>query len=88
MTTEEPNLPTVDRALNQLVSLIAGSSIAKETQDLADDPHERLLEVYDIALEELEVAVEKGLDKDALKPYKRRLGSLQSLMALSKALAK
>ena len=28
------------------------------------------------------------LDKDALKPYKRRLGSLQSLMALSEALAK
>ena len=60
---DEPSPPTVDRALNQLIPLIAGSSIAKETQDLADDPHDRLLEVYDIALEELEVAEENGLDR-------------------------
>lgn len=69
-----------------MISLVTGSSLAKETQGLADDPYERLLKAYDEALEELELAKEKGPDKNALKMSNKRFGSLQKLMAISKAL--
>ena len=77
--------PDQTKALNQLVSVLAGGRTAKATNDLSETPLKRIEECLGVALWELNQAVMQG-EIQAQKQSQRKIESLQSLRTLSESL--
>ena len=73
------------KALNQLISLIAGKSSAVSTNHLAEDPAARVSEITNLTAQDLIAATKSG-DVKALKQAQRKLESLSSLQIISTTL--
>ena len=83
-TTMTPK-PEVVRALNQLISLVAGKRAAVLTNELEEQPDERIREITKLVTAEVLEATTTG-DVKALKQCQRKIDSLTSLKTLAKVL--
>jgi elongation factor P hydroxylase len=76
------------RALNQLLSVVAGARYARETNKLKSDPIERIKKCLELTLVEHKKATD-SVQQDpetaqkAVAQVRRKLDSLQSLLILS-----
>jgi hypothetical protein len=70
------------KALNQLASLVVGRDRAVETNDLENDPIQRIKRLKTLVDSEFQQANELG-DSKALKQVERTMASLQSLLVLA-----
>ena len=88
-TTNQPTTMTdkadVTKALNQLISLVAGRQAAVETNHLAERPDDRIREITTLVANELIAATTSG-DVKALKQCQRKVESLTSLKTLATVL--
>ena len=75
------------KALNQLISLVAGKEAATATNHLAEDPDARLNEITATAAQDLIKHTTSG-DIRSLKQAQRKLESLASLRTLTTCLIK
>lgn len=73
------------KSVNQLSSLVVGRTMALETNDLADDPLQRIEELIKLATAEISTAAIEG-DTKLMKQGQRKLESLSSLKTISEAL--
>ena len=73
------------KSVNQLSSLVVGRTMALETNDLADDPLQRIEELIKLATAEISTAAIEG-DNKLMKQGQRKLESLSSLKTISEAL--
>lgn len=74
--------PAVAKALNQLISLVAGRDIAMSTNDESDRPAYRIGECLRLAAQEMSDAAVKS-DTKAIKQCQRKLESMTSLKLLA-----
>ena len=70
------------KALNQLASLVVGRDRAIETNDLENDPIQRIRKLKGLIDEDFRQANELG-DNKTLKQVERTMASLQSLLVLA-----
>ena len=73
--------PEVVKALNQLCSLVAGRDMAISTNDLADDPEQRIIHLIALAAQEVTDGALAG-DQKKMKQGQRKLESLGSIRTL------
>jgi len=73
----------VDRALNQLLSLIVGTKFARLTDSLKDDPSERIQKCLELALIEYKEASTYADAESKVAQVNRKLDSIQSLTVLA-----
>lgn len=78
--------PEALKALNQLISLVAGRDLAIKTNDLADDPERRISDCIAAAAQEVTNGAMSG-DQKVLKQGQRKLESLASLKTLLEEIA-
>ena len=78
--------PALAKALNQLISLVAGKEIAIATNDEAERPAYRIGECLLLAAKELAEAAATG-DGKAMKQGQRKLESMSSLKLLADRIA-
>ena len=70
------------KALNQLASLVVGRDRSIETNDLENDPIQRIRKLKDLVDEDFRQSNELG-DSKTLKQVERTMASLQSLLVLA-----
>ena len=70
------------KALNQLASLVVGRDRSIETNDLENDPIQRIRKLKALVDEDFRQSNELG-DKKTLKQVERTMSSLQSLLVLA-----
>ena len=70
------------KALNQLASLVVGRDRAIETNDLENDPIQRIRKLKGLLDSDFQQANELG-DNKTLKQVERTMASLQSLLVLA-----
>ena len=70
------------RALNQLISLVAGRDMAIATNEKYEEPDDRIRAITNLITEELMAATTSG-DIKALKQCQRKVESLTSLKTLA-----
>ena len=75
----------VMKALNQLISVVAGRDGAISTNYLSETPLERISELISLASRDLTDAAQTG-DQKAMKQAQRKLESLGSLRVLANSL--
>ena len=83
-----PEQSEVEKALNQLISIVVGAKFAKESDYLQDRPRERVQKCLELALAEYGQASSLLQDsppeaKAKLAQVHRKLDSLQSLIVLA-----
>ena len=84
--TEGEADPALAKALNQLISLVAGREIALATNDEADRPTYRIGECLRLAAKEMADAAVAG-DNKMIKQCQRKLESMTSLKLLADQIA-
>ena len=70
------------KALNQLASLVVGRERSIETNDLENDPIQRIRKLKTLVDEDFRQSNELG-DNKTLKQVERTMASLQSLLVLA-----
>jgi hypothetical protein len=70
------------KALNQLASLVVGRDRSIETNDLENDPIQRIRKLKELVDEDFRQSNELG-DSKTLKQVERTMASLQSLLVLA-----
>lgn len=81
---DEEEAEALAKALNQIISLVAGKELAVKTNDFADNPESRVGEIITLAAEEMVKASTSG-DIKALKQVQRKMESLASLKLIAQA---
>lgn len=81
------NFDDVQKALRQLISLVAGREGAVATNHLQDAPLERISQLISLASKDLTEAATSG-DQKGMKQAQRKLESLGSLNTLATVLIK